>query len=148
MIKKLILATGVSALATFTFAEDACKVSGEDLSILSAAFPAVEAVQDEAAMCGASTERDQEHKDKINPALSASPAAYNAVIGANSTFTAANSAGLVAPITGIEGVADLPAAMKIEQDGEVVAIAFMGNAQHLMVRADLLEATGMAVPTT
>lgn len=118
------------------------------LSSLSAAFPAVEAVQDELAAMGVSTERDQEHKDKINPALEASPAAYNMVIGANSTFTAANSAGLVASITDVAGVADLPVSMKIEQGGEVVAIAFMANAQHLMVRDDLLAATGMDMPTT
>ena len=149
MIKKLILASGLSTLvASFAFANGNCTVDGTGLSILSAAFPAVEAVQDEAAACGASTERDQEHKDKINPALEANPAAYNAVIGANSTFTAANSVGLVAPITNIPGVADLPNSMKIEQDGEVVAIAFMGNAQHLMVREDLLESTGMDMPET
>ncbi len=148
MIKKLTLAAGVSALAsTSALADGHC--DGSNISILSAAFPAVEAVQNQAeAICGASTERDQEHKDKINPALEASPAAYNAVIGANSTFTAANAAGLVASISDVPGVADLPAAMKIEQAGEVVALAFMGNAQHLMVRADVLAATGMDMPST
>ena len=147
MIKKLTLAASVSALASAAaFADGHC--DGAGVSILSAAFPAVEAIQDQAEACGTSTERDQEHKDKINPALEASPAAYNAVIGANSTFTAANSAGLVASITDVAGVSDLPSAMKIEQDGEVVAIAFMGNAQHLMVRQDILDATGMDMPAT
>ena len=149
-MKKLVLAASVATIfgATGAFADGHCAVDGSGLSVLSAAFPAVEAVQDESEACGASTERDQEHKDKINPALEANPAAYNAVIGANSTFTAANAAGLVAPITNVPGVADLPVSMKIEQGGEVVAIAFMANAQHLMVRDDLLEATGMDMPTT
>ena len=148
MIKKLTLAASVSVFSfTFAMADEHC--DGSNISILSAAFPAVEAIQDQAeAICGASTERDQEHKDKINPALEASPAAYNAVIGGNSTFTAANAAGLVASINDVPGVAELPAAMKIAQDGEVVALAFMGNAQHLMVRADILEATGMDMPST
>lgn len=147
MIKKLTLAASVSALATSAaFAGGHCNGSG--ISSLSAAFPAVEALQDQMEACGATTERDQEHKDKINPALEASPAAYNAVLGANSTFTAANSAGLVAAITDVPGVSDLPVSMKVEQDGEVVAIATMANAQHLMVRQDVLDATGMAMPTT
>ena len=147
MIKKLTLAAGVSALASsVAFAGGHC--NGAGVSSLSAAFPAVEAVQDQMEACGASTERDQEHKDKINPALEASPSAYSAVIGANSTFTSANAAGLVAPITDVVGVADLPVSMKIEQDGEVVAIAFMANAQHLMVRQAVLDATGMDMPTT
>ena len=147
MIKKLTLAASVSALATSAaFAGGHC--NGAGISSLSAAFPAVEALQDQMEACGATTERDQEHKDKINPALEASPAAYNAVLGANSTFTAANSAGLVAAITDVPGVSDLPVSMKVEQDGEVVAIATMANAQHLMVRQDVLDATGMAMPTT
>ena len=148
MIKKLTLAASVSALAsTAALADGHC--DGSNISILSAAFPAHEAVQDQAeAICGASTERDQEHRDKVNPALEASPAAYNAIIGANSIFTAANAAGLLASISDVPGVADLPAAMKIEQNGEVFALPFMNNAQHLMVRADVLEATGMDMPST
>ena len=147
MIKKLTLAAGVSVFAA-TAAFAGGHGNGAGVSSLSAAFPAVEAVQDQMEACGATTERDQEHKDKINPALSADPSAYSAVIGANSTFTSANNAGLVAAITDVPGVADLPTSMKIEQDGEVVAIAFMANAQHLMVRADVLEATGMDMPST
>ena len=145
---KIALLATTAAFMSASAAQADGHCDGAGLSILSAAFPAVEAVQDEAAACGAATERDQEHKDKINPALEASPAAYNAVIGANSTFTAANSAGLVAAITDVPGVADLPVSMKVEQGGDVVAIAFMANAQHLMVRADILEATGMDMPTS
>ena len=145
---KIALLATTAALMSASAAQADGHCDGAGLSILSAAFPAVEAVQDEAAACGAATERDQEHKDKINPSLEANPAAYNAVIGANSTFTAANSAGLVAAITNVPGVAELPVSMKVEQGGEVVAIAMMANAQHLMVRADVLEATGMDMPTT
>ena len=144
---RIALAATTAALFSASYA-NACAVDGSGLSILSAAFPAVEALQDESAACGAATERDQDHKDKINAALAANPAVYNAVLGANSTFTAANSEGLVATITNVPGVADLPTSMKVEQDGEVVAIAVGANAQHLMVRADVLEATGMDMPTS
>ena len=144
---RIALAATTAALFSASYA-NACAVDGSGLSILSAAFPAVEALQDESAACGAATERDQEHKDKINAALAANPAVYNAVLGANSTFTAANSEGLVATITNVPGVADLPTSIKVEQDGEVVAIAVGANAQHLMVRADVLEATGMDMPTS
>ncbi|MEM6679750.1 MAG: hypothetical protein AAF675_17950, partial [Pseudomonadota bacterium] len=68
MIKKLTLAAGVSVLAaSAAFAGGHC--NGAGVASLSAAFPAVEAVQDQMEACGATTERDQEHKDKINPAL-------------------------------------------------------------------------------
>jgi len=148
-MKKIRIALVATSAALFSASyASACAVDGAGLSILSAAFPAVEALQDESAACGAATERDQEHKDKINAALAANPSAYNAVLGANSTFTAANSEGLVAVITDVPGVADLPTSMKVEQDGEVVAIAVGANAQHLMVRADILEATGMDMPST
>ena len=86
---RIALAATTAALFSASYA-NACAVDGSGLSILSAAFPAVEALQDESAACGAATERDQEHKDKINAALSANPAVYNAVLGANSTFIEQN----------------------------------------------------------
>ena len=149
MLKYAVLGLAAASFSTgVVAADDHCAVDGTGITILSAAFPAVEAVQDEAALCGAGSERDQEFSTKVNAALEADPAPFNAVIGANSTYSNANAAGLVASITNIDGVADVPDAMKIEQSGEVVAIAFMANAEHLMVRDDLLEATGMDMPST
>ena len=36
----------------------------------------------------------------------------------------------------------------IKIDGKVMAIAFMGNGQHLFYRKDILEKAGLDVPTT
>ena len=127
---------------------NACAVDGAGLSILSNDFPAINAVQSEARACGAETEENADVNNLFLDALSASPAAYNMVIGANSTFSSSNAAGLLASITDVPGVADLPAPMKIMQDGEVKAIAFMANASHLMVRQDILDDLGLAVPTS
>lgn len=148
LTKIALVATTAIIAAGNAFADGHCAVDGTGINILSAAFPAVNAVQDEAALCGATSERDQEFTAKINPALEANPSPFNAVIGANSSFSTANAAGLVSPITDIPGVSDVSPSMQIKQDGEVVAIAFMANAEHLMVRDDLLELAGMEMPTS
>jgi len=58
--------------------------------------------------------------------------------------------GLVRPLNSLidEHAPDLPSNLKITVGDDVMAIAFMANAQHLMYRADILEAAGVDVPAT
>ena len=139
---RIALVATAAALFGASYA-NACAVDGSGLSILSNDFPAVNAIQAEARACGAETEENADVNNLFLDALSASPAAYNIVIGANSTFSSSNAGGLLASISDVPGVADLPAPMKIMQDGEVKAIAFMANASHLMVRQDILDDLGL-----
>jgi len=54
---------------------------------------------------------------------------------------------LLLPLIAAYG-ADIPARQLITIDGQVMAVAFMANAQHLVYRADVLEQIGMDVPTS
>ncbi len=146
-LTRIALVATTAALFGASYAH-ACAVDGAGLSILSNDFPAVNALQAEAAACGAETEENAEHRTLINDALSASPSAYNTVIGSNGSFSPAHAAGLVAAITDVPGVAELPAEMKIMVDGEVMAIAVMANSSHLQVRQDILDDLGLGVPST
>ncbi|AHM05831.1 Various polyols ABC transporter, periplasmic substrate-binding protein [Roseibacterium elongatum DSM 19469] len=69
---------------------------------------------------------------------------------ANSSIVPLLNDGLIRPLDDLiaEHAPDLPALNRITIDGEVMAVAFMANAQHLYVRTDILEQVGAEVPTT
>ena len=68
----------------------------------------------------------------------------------NSVSVALLTNGLIRPLEDLIGqyAPDLPSVNKVTVDGKVMAVAFMANAQHLFYRSDVLEAAGVAVPTT
>ena len=83
-------------------------------------------------------------------ALSARPAAYTAVLTANGSVVPLLNENLVRPLDDLvaefgEGITER---QKITIGGEVMAIAFMANAQHLVYRQDVLDELGLEPPTT
>ena len=83
-------------------------------------------------------------------ALSAKPAAYTAVLTANGSVVPLLNDNLVRPLNDLvdelgTGIAER---QKITLGGDVMAIAFMTNAQHLVYRQDVLDELGLAPPTT
>ncbi len=134
-----------------------CGPSGQSIRILASDFPAIHAVAGTAeANCGGAAEEftrnhTTEAREIMNAALTPDPAEYTSVIVANSTLTQLMNDGLVRPLN--DYVETYGAHLKPHQlitiDGNVMAVAFMANSQHLFSRMDILEKVGVSgVPAT
>ena len=132
-----------------------CGISEGNISILSNAFPALNAVTARASECAGdgidvTINATKEHRDLQVAALSASPAEYSSALISTSSIVALLKEGLLRPLDDL--VAKHGAALKqnqlITRDGKIMAIAFAVNAQHLFYRSDILEKAGVGVPRT
>ncbi len=133
-----------------------CGVLGAgSVRILSNDFEALRVVNDSAATCATdavtvTANATAEHKNIQGPALTANPAEYTVAVVANNSIVPLLNDGLIRPLDDL--VAQYGAALQPNQlikiDGKVMAIAFMGNGQHLFYRKDILEQAGLAVPTS
>lgn len=134
-----------------------CGPAGNSVRILGSDFPAIQAVTGTAeANCAANageftvTLRDNT-RDLMNQALTPNPAEYTSVIVANSTLTQLMNDGLVRPLNDLveKYGQNLRPNQLITIDGDVMAVAFMANSQHLFVRTDILEQAGVeGIPST
>ena len=160
-VTKLVATTAlVGLMATGAFAEAHganCGPEGQSIRILANDFPAVRAVAEaaEASCAGAAGEFTRNHttemRDIMNAALTPDPAEYSAVIVANSTLTQLMNDGLVRPLNDLVAAYgdNIPSNLQITINGDVMAIAFMANSQHLYVRTDVLAEAGVdSIPTT
>ncbi|WP_438957024.1 ABC transporter substrate-binding protein [Cognatiyoonia sp.] len=145
--------TTASALAILTATSAAaCEINAR-VSIVGNEFPAIQTVGAGAQECSGaevSTNLTADHQ-KINiPGMQGNPAEFTAVINNNSVLTAVMNEDLVRPLDDL--VAKHGGGLKPNQlitiDGEIMAVAFMANAQHLVYRADVLEQIGVDVPET
>ena len=149
-LKKLALAGALSALAVT--AAQACEISAR-VSIVGNEFPAIHAVADGAKACSGgevAANLTADHQ-KINVAgMQGNPAEYTTAIIANSSIVALMNEDVIRPLDDL--VAKHGGALKSNQlitiNGQIMAVAFMANAQHLVYRADILEAAGIEPPTT
>ena len=144
----LALGTGVAMAA--------CSIEGAgSVRILSNDFEALRAVNDAAATCASGTvtvtaNATAEHKNIQGPALSANPAEYTVAVVANNSIVPLLNDGLIRPLDDLVAKygASLQPNQLIKIDGKIMAIAFMGNGQHLFYRKDILEKAGLDVPTS
>lgn len=144
-----LLAGGGVALAE-------CAVQGAgSVRILSNDFEALRIVNDAAATCAndsvtITANATAEHKNIQGPALTANPAEYTVAVVANNSIVPLLNDGLIRPLDDL--VAQYGASLQPNQlikiDGKVMAIAFMGNGQHLFYRKDILEQAGVGVPAS
>ena len=121
------------------------------ITSLSAGFEAWKVVTDAMAECGNFTpELDQEFRTKQPAAMAASPSQYTIGGVANGTLVPLLNDGLIRPLNDLveQYGQDLAPTQLIEIDGDIMAIAMMVNAQHLMYRSDILSDLGLEVPTT
>ena len=134
-----------------------CGPEGQSIRILASDFPAIHAIADEAEKnCGgAAAEFTRNHTTEarqiMNAALTPNPSEYTSVILANSTLTQVMNDGLVRPLNDlVEKYSDkIKPGQLITIGGDVMAVAFMANAQHLFVRKDILEQAGVeGIPAT
>lgn len=150
--------TTLTAVATILGAGAAmadCGIESGRVAILSNDFPALHAMAEGAAECASDSvtvtaNQTTEHRDIQVAALTANPAEYTSAVVANSSIVPLMNEGLIRPLDDLiaEYAPDLPMTNRITIDGQVMAVAFMANAQHLFVRDDVLAEVGMERPTT
>ena len=143
-----IVASGGAAFAD-------CGIESGSVRILSNDFEALHVIADAAETCatdGVEVTRNQttEHKDIQVPALTTDPATYTVAIVATNSVVPLLNDDLIRPLdeyVEAYGQQLLPSQL-IRVNGQIMAIAFMANAQHLFYREDILEENGIEVPTT
>ena len=153
-LKKIALVGAISLWGSTAMA--GCGLSSGKVSILSNDFPAIQAVTAAASECagdGVTVEANlnKDHKDIMVAALTANPAQYTTVIVSNSTLVTLMNDGLVRPLDDLvtKHGSSLSKGQLITVDGNVMAVAFMANAQHLFTRTDVLEKASVeGVPAT
>jgi trehalose/maltose transport system substrate-binding protein len=123
------------------------------VSIVGNEFPAIQTVGAEAAACNGaevSTNLTADHQ-KINlPGMQGNPAEYTSAIVANSSIVALMNEDVIRPLDDLVAKhgSDLSKSQLITVGGNVMAVAFMANAQHLVYRSDVLEQIGVEPPKT
>lgn len=152
MIRRLLaLLVAAVPLATGT-AWASCEFTSDvPISSLSAGFEAWKVVTDAMAECGNLTATlDQDYRTKQVAAFSADPSQFTIAGVTNSTLIPLMADGLVRPLDDLVAQygQNLDRSQLIVVDGQIMAIAMMVNAQHLMYRSDVLEQLGLEVPTS
>lgn len=152
-LKKIAIATAVSLMGTTAMAA-ACPDAGR-VSIVGNEFPAIQTIGAGASACAGgsvevSTNLTADHQTINLPGMISSPAEYTSAIIANSSIVALMNDDVIRPLDDLVAAhgADLKPNQLITINGEVMAVAFMANAQHLVYRADVLAEAGVEVPST
>ncbi|MDJ0858102.1 MAG: extracellular solute-binding protein [Dinoroseobacter sp.] len=145
--------TTASALAIITATSAAACEIGARVSIVGNEFPAIQTVGANAQACkgGEVTTNLTADHQKINlPGMQGNPAEYTSAIIANSSIVALMNDDVIRPLDDLvaEFGQDLKPNQLVSIGGQVMAIAFMANAQHLVYRSDILEAAGVEPPKT
>lgn len=153
-MKTILLAGAVSAVASTAAMADghACEI-GARVSIVGNEFPAIQTIGAGAMACTGgevSTNLTSEHQTINVAGMSGNPAEYTSAIIANSSIVALMNEELLRPLDALiaEHGEGLSSNQLITVDGEVMAVAFMANAQHLVYRSDVLEQVGLEAPAT
>ncbi|MDJ1018093.1 MAG: extracellular solute-binding protein [Paracoccaceae bacterium] len=159
-LKKIAIAgaaVGLMGSAAFAGGHANCGPDGQSIRVLGSDFPAIQAVTAEAQeACGGSsseftiTLRD-DTRDMMNQAQTPNPAQYTSVVVANSSLTQLMNDGLVRPLDDLieKYGQNISKNQMITIGGNVMAVAFMANSQHLYARTDILEQVGITeLPTT
>ena len=151
--KTILTAGAIGLLSTASYA--GCGINSGSVRIGGNDFPAYQAVAEAASQCSGggvsvSVDLNKDHKDRQVASLTASPAEFTSSLANNSALSALMNDGLVRPLNNLiakhaSGLQDM---QFVTVDGEVMAIAYMANAQHLFYRSDILDAAGVAPPKT
>ena len=150
------IALSVAALAVAGPALADCGITSGSVRILSNDFEALRVVNEAAAQCATAAvtvtaNATTEHKNIQVPALTANPAEYTVAMVANNSIVPLLGDGLIRPLDDLVAKygQQLQPNQLIKIDGNVMAIAFMANGQHIVMRGDLLKQAGIdPVPTS
>jgi multiple sugar transport system substrate-binding protein len=149
-------AVSLAALIAATSAFADCGIEGKgSVRILSNDFEALRIVNDVALSCATgdvtvTANATAEHKNIQGPALTVNPAEYTVAVVANNSIVPLLNDDLIRPLDDLVAKygASLQPNQLIKIDGKVMAIAFMGNGQHMFYRKDILDKAGVGVPTS
>ena len=151
--KKIAFAIAFAALSSSVWA--GCGIDGGRVSIVGNEFPAIQAIGAGAAECAGGgvevTKNLTADHQKINvQGMTGNPAEYTTAIIANSSIVALMVDDVIRPLDDLVAKhgQDIQKHQLVTVDGNIMAVAFMANAQHLVFRADILEAAGLNPPTT
>ena len=152
---KRLTSTALALVCAAGAAQAGCGIEGGSVRILANDFDALGIVIDEAKTCagdGVTVEANMttEHKALQVPALTVEPAQYTIAMVANNSIVPLLNKDLIRSLDDLVAQygQDLSPSQLIRIDGKVMAIAFMGNGQHLFMRGDVLEEAGLEPPTT
>lgn len=156
MARLLLASVSFGALVASAGAAFAdCGIESGSVRILSNDFEALHVVAAGAEECASPTvtvtkNQTTEHKNIQVAALTTNPATYTVAVVANNSIVPLLNEGLIRPLDDYvaEYGQDLQDSQLVRIDGQVVAIAFMVNAQHMMYRKDLIEQAGLEPPET
>lgn len=150
---KSTLAVGALCIGSGAAWADCGIDAAGSVRILSNDFEALRIVDDAAKACATdkvkvTANATAEHKNIQGPALSANPAEYTVAMVANNSIVPLLNDGLIQPLDDLVAKygASLQPNQLIKIDGKVMAVAFMGNGQHLFYRKDILDKAGLPVP--
>ena len=149
----IALTVAALVVAGPVFAE--CGTASGSVRLLSNDFEALQVVNAVAAECASATvtvtsNATTEHKTIQVPALTANPAEYTVAMVANNSIVPLLGAGLIRPLDDLVAQygQQLQPNQLIKIDGKVMAIAFMANGQHLVMRGDMIKEAGLEAPPT
>lgn len=132
-----------------------CGIEAGSVRILSNDFEALRAINSTAEECAGTgvtvtANATAEHKEIQVPALTINPAEYTVAVVANNSIVPLLNDDLIRPLDDLVAQygQDLQPSQLITIDGKIMAIAFMGNGQHLFYRKDILEQAGVQPPKT
>lgn len=152
---KTLTSTALAVILAAGAAQAGCGIESGSVRILANDFDALGIVIDEAATCagdGVTVESNMttEHKALQVSALTVDPAQYTVAVVANNSIVPLLNNGLIRPLDDLVAKYGdtLQPSQLIKIDGQTMAIAFMGNGQHLFIRGDVLEEAGLEQPTT
>ena len=133
-------------------AVSACEISAR-VSIVGNEFPAIQTVGSGAKECiGAevTTNLTKDHQSINVPGMQGDPAEYTSAIIANSSIVALMNEDVIRPLDNLVARYgdNLQSSQLIKIGGNIMAVAFMANAQHLMYRSDILNKIGVEPPKT
>ena len=155
MWKNIGLGAAMTVLTTTTAMADghSCEIGEGRVSIIGNEFPAIQTVGATAGGCGGiefESNLTADHQTLNVAGMTGNPAEYTTAIIANSSIVALMNEDVIRPLDDLIAAygSDIPARQLITVNGNVMAVAFMANAQHLVYRADVLEQAGVAVPTS
>lgn len=150
----LMLAVSTAALALGAGAAYAeCGIEAGSVRILSNDFEALRTINAAAQECASdavtvTANATAEHKEIQVPALTINPAEYTVAMVANNSIVPLLNDDLIRPLDDLVAKygQDLQPSQLVKIDGKIMAIAFMGNGQHMFYRKDILEKAGVEPP--
>ena len=154
-MNKLAFGASLTTILLGSTAMADCAIDAGSVRILSNDFPAMHVIAAKAEECASdnvtvSVNQTTEHRNLQVAALTGNPAEYTTAVVANGSIVPLLNEGLIQPLDDLVAAhgANLAPNQLITIDGQIMAVAFMANAQHLFYREDILAEAGVEVPSS